>query len=403
MTKENQTGQEAQKDFDVKMALDKKGFAEFLVSYEGSENLEMTNAEEIKKKFETFERVETLSKKYIEIMSGKIQEEMGLKLSPEDFECVDSSFQEMAINNPDELLKIEETLKNYQELPLQIAALENDICKIGGSVEQLTDKRNTIASEKDLIEKALKTVGFGRIKRIFQKISGTGDARQLKEEWDARESIKEKYSDDFLNKETMNASIDGYTNSISKLEDKIKNISDLVKSREELVGKFNKKRTELFEEMKSFDGVIKIIKKKVGEQMNNLLLSGEDMKDFEKVHDRLAKLRQANEGTGLTGGILKEGGFDSDQAIIDEELGGFITEQIYNTIDNVKLGNGAFSNLEKGLNKIIKRETLGSKNKEETKMFMKEELYAVIQTLDMTKTEDKAKRLMILRIISTFE
>ncbi len=403
MKKENQTGQEAQKDFDVKKALDKKGFVEFLAAHPDSEHNQMTNPEEIEAKFETFERVGILSKKYKEVMSGKIQEEMGLKLSPEDFECVDSSFQEMAINNPDELLKIEDTLKNYQELPVLIASLNKEIHDIGGTSEALRGKKDNIESEKDLMEKAIKTVGFGRIKRIFQKISGTGDANQLKEEWHARESIKEKYGDKFLNKDTMNTSIDGFKSSISDLEEKIEKVSGIEQEMSANIAKLIQKRHELFEGMRGFDGVIKIIKKRVEEQMDDLLKNGKNIKDFEKAHDRLAKLRGANEGTDLTSGILKEEGFETDQEMIDEQLRRLVTSEIYNTIENAKLGQGSFSKLEKDLNTIMKKKTLGSIDEEKTKEFMVDVLNDALDNLDMDKTEDKAKRLMILRIISTFE
>lgn len=389
-------------DFDVKKALDKKGFVEFLAKHPDSLDNQMTDAEEIKAKFEAFEKVEVISKKYKEIMSGKIEEELGLKLSADDFESVDTRFQEMSIEDPDKLLKVEITLKSYEEYPLSIIALDKSILEAGGSSTELTNKKNDIASEKELMERVVKTVGFGRVKRIFEKIFNKRDSKELEQDWKAREVIGERYGKEFLNKNMLNASIDGYGDTVSNLEGKIAYVTLLEGAKNQITAKFAEKRAELFEGMRGFNDIIGVIKKRVESQMDQLL-NGKNIKDFEKANDRLSKLRQSNEKGEFSSGILKEEGFETDQGRVDENLKGLVGSEIYMAMDQVKMGAGTFSKLEKEISSIIKMNTLGSKTKEETKVFMEDVLIEFILHIDTSSAEGKAKRLMLLRIISTLE
>ena len=70
----------------------------------------------------------------------------------------------------------------------------------------------------------------------------------------------------------------------------------------------------------------------------------------------------------------------------------------------MSLGNGAYSKLEKSLQAILSKETLGSKNKEDTKLFMVKALEdSIREVIDVSTNEGKQKRLMLQHIISTIK
>lgn len=395
------------KDFDMKKALDNAKFLNFLSKGADSNDLVMTDIEAISAKFERFEKKEALLGKYKEIFGGKVKSEtagenrVGITLSEADFASVNEYFEEIALNNPEKFSKIEKTLGDFEALPGIIKTLE-DAIKERGTPETLGVNREELVKEKYVVDLTGENVGMKRIQRFFDNVFKK-KSPEYKKQAIAKEAFEKKYGWEKLTSDGVEGISKDLGDKIAGIDQTISDVKVLEDSVKHAQESFAKLRGELFEGMKGFSEIIEKIKDKLAQQVQELRTK-ETIDGQEMAGKRLGEIKKVNETGEILAGAIDEGEITVGESAIDEEIERLVTEQIATTINNMSLGNGAYSKLEKSLQAILSKETLGSKNKEDTKLFMVKALEdSIREVIDVSTNEGKQKRLMLQHIISTIK
>ena len=395
------------KDFDMKKALDNAKFLSFLSKGVDSSDLVMTDIEAISAKFERFEKKEALLGKYKEIFGGKVKSEtagenrVGITLSEADFASVNEYFEEIALNNPEKFSKIEKTLGDFEALPGIIKTLE-DAIKERGTPETLGVNREELVKEKYVVDLTGQNVGMKRIQRFFDNVFKK-KSPEYKKQAIAKEAFEKKYGWEKLTSDGVEGISKDLGDKIAGIDQTISDVKVLEGSLKHAQESFAKLRGELFEGMKGFSEVIKVISRKLAEQVGQLR-ARETIDGQEMAGKRLGEIKKVNETGEILAGAMNEDVVSGTGNKIDEKIEELVLNNVSAAVENLNLGNGAYSKLEKSLNSIISKETLGSKNKEETKIFIVGTLEGVMNDiLDPNKEEDKQKKLMLQHIISTIK
>lgn len=395
------------KDFDMKKALDNAKFLNFLSKGADSNDLVMTDIEAISAKFERFEKKEALLGKYKEIFGGKVKSEtagenrVGITLSEADFASVNEYFEDIALNNPEKFSKIEKTLGDFEKWPSVIKQLEDQIKEKGNS-EVLKAQKEGLVEEKYVVDLTRENVGMKRIHRFFDNVFKR-KSPEYKKQATAKDAFEEKYTWKKLTSDGVEGISKELGDKIAATEVMIRTVLNFEEALELANTRFGEIRIELFEEMKGFSEVIKIISLKLAEQVGQLRTK-ETVDGQEMAGKRLGEIKKVNENGEILAGAMNEDVIPGTGNKIDEKIEELVLGNVSAAVKSLSLGNGAYSKLEKSLNSIISKETLGSKNKEETKTFIVETLEGVMNDiLDPSKEEDKQKRLMLQHIISTIK
>ncbi len=393
--------------FDIKKSLDNKKFLDFLTEHPDYRAFNMTDSNEMQKKYETFETSIRVADKYQKIFGEKVKEEIGFKLSPEDLEIVGIEINKMAQTDPEGLITLEKTIEDFEKLPREIVNLQNQINEKvrieKGTSADLVKLKEDLVFDRSSVDLAKETVGLRGLLRRFSEpfLDVDGKSKNLDQEI-SKDIIKVRYAETKFNKAGLNLLAQDIDSRIADLGSRIDDVKKLEGLRSESLKVYLEQRSKLFEHMRGLKGFAELIKTKVQEQMDQLL-AVQTRSGLEKAQTSLERISKANSEGEITQGSVKESGIEKDQVKINQGLERLISEEISLNVNGLNIGNGAYSRLEKGLKSILELEKLGSNNREDARQFVIDTLKATAKSLDLNKSDNRAKELMLRHIISTLQ
>ncbi len=393
--------------FDIKKSLDNKKFLDFLTEHPDYRAFNMTDSNEMQKKYETFETSIRVADKYQKIFGEKVKEEIGFKLSPEDLEIVGIEINKMAQTDPEGLITLEKTIEDFEKLPREIVNLQNQINEKvrieKGTSADLVKLKEDLVFDRSSVDLAKETVGLRGLLRRFSEpfLDVDGKSKNLDQEI-SKDIIKVRYAETKFNKAGLNLLAQDIDSRIADLGSRIDDVKKLEGLRSESLKVYLEQRSKLFEHMRGLKGSAELIKTKVQEQMDQVL-AVQTSSGLEKAQTSLERISKANSEGEITQGSVKESGIEKDQVKINQGLERLISEEISLNVNGLNIGNGAYSRLEKGLKSILELEKLGSNNREDARQFVIDTLKATAKSLDLNKSDNRAKELMLRHIISTLQ
>ncbi len=407
-------------EFDVDKALNTKGFAEFLATHPDAKGFDMGNEGDVQKRFETFEVKGLVAKELRELYSGHIENEMGIKLDTQDQSSIDKHIEKMAIENPDSVLEMREKLETFKKMPEELNKLEAELAQLG-KVDELTTKIGALQKDKANLEIAKDTIGFiGNTKLTIKTLTFYAKATpmllellpkvkfsdayaedvskragEISKQWDARDAVKNKFGK--LKKERAGEILVDVDNQLLLTEQTLSKVQDVQKLKSLAEDVFLDLRKELLGGVSDVAELTVAIQKKVNAQFLAMTRTG-TIKSFDQMQERFESLRSVADTTET--GVDPLGAIDLSelQKRVDAALEKAASEEIMQTVLRANMGTNALMKLEKALEPFLTREKIGSKEGDEAREFISETLEEVAANLGAT-TEDKAKKLMIARIL----
>lgn len=385
---------------DIDKALNTKGFAEFLAQHPDAEEFDMNDEGAINKRFEVFESKGIVSKEIKELYSGHIEKEMGIKLDKNDLASIDKHIEEQAINNPDEVINLREQLYFFKELPKKIAESEKQLAQLGNA-DNLSERLESLRTDSYNIEEGKKYLGFvGKSRLAFHLIksafkASSFDAEDVDLSWDSANNVTRRYGK--MNGARAESLLEGINKEIETTEDTLSKISEAEVLKSEYQNLFKNMRSELLGGVAGMAELTAAIQAKVHKQLMDLTSKG-TIKDYEQAQQRFDSLKSVSESTET--GVDPLGRIDAQEfeKDIEDSIVDKASEEMMGIILQAKMGDNALTNLEKSLEPFLKKEKIGSKEGNEARQKMSDILAEVYYKLGTT-SEDKAKKLMISRIL----
>lgn len=398
------------KKFNSEEALNQKGFAEFLAKHSDAESFDMGDEEGLEKRFKTFEIVQAVDKDIQNLYKNEIEKEFGIKLDNNDRKAINESLYDKALNNPEELKGIQDKIKLFKELPLQIKETEERLAALG-NIDELDEKIVLKTQESNTIALAKENSGFfGNIKitartlkwmvksipsyipglmNDVEKTKFKYEGSEISDIWAAKNVVKEKYKNQDLG--DVLEELDNNIEATEVILDAIKNTDELKKIAKE---SFENLKKGLFEDIKGQHVLMKSVKEKVWTKLKGMM----DLGTIEGLDDSQKYFESLNQKDSELDTDIFTGDSEHVQDKINEKIEIVASKIIKGAVLNQKGGENMFSNLEKSLAPILEKEKLGTKEGDELRDFVTDTLTEALNSLG-TSTEDKAKKLIVSRLI----
>jgi hypothetical protein len=446
--------EEQMKDFDVNRALNESGFPEFLALHSDAEVFDMANVDAIKARYETFKLKELLKGEYKGVVVEHIKGEMGITLDEADFADVELEFTKMAVNSPEKLKALADTIHQFKTLPIEIADLEAQIMEKGGSSAELAKRLADLNAEKESVELSKGAIGLFGLRETYVRVremlapngtesevrdyyleyfnskgietddlnsldditsflAGNGREEMAAEAKDyvvkkaaensiasARDRFDEKYGRNRATRGEVKKISDDLTKQIAGLEGAIISVDQIEDITAEIKAKYAKQRKELLGSMALYDSVRRGVAKKVNDEIRNKAKTARTMEETEALQARVKEIEdiksQTETGIDPTATFAD---FAKDQAQMESALEARAKEIMIEAMAKVPIQTGALSGLRDSLKMFLERKKIGLKAGAEAKKKIAELLQSAADQLGAT-TEGVAKRILIRRLIT---
>lgn len=372
-----------------KMLNDKKFLEAFSAQKDlDVENLDLTKGnKDMQEKYEAFQESKKVSKELTKLCEDQIFKEAKIKLDKKEFEGIEKFLGEQVFENPKMIENLREQMAQFKELPDTIAQQEAEFAAAKEALEKLKkdkqeseDKRHeTFVQYKDEKGK-FDNLHWYNLKKMWQKGKmETEYTRQLSE-------------------------IDSENLRMGKIIDlKEPIIKDIKNLKDEFEGKFSEIRDSLFMEIEP----VKVVFEKAREAAQNKIKElGDPSKDLASLEEAVKYLQElkisaeSKEGSGhnfLEGFEFKEG--EDAEESLDEQIKGKITTELLFRIQKSEIGSKPLADFERKLSDLIYKEKIGSMDEEKSKKWIVEELDALRKSQISFGMIDKAKIMLLNRII----
>ncbi len=417
--------------FDVDEAVNTKDFLKYMASLPGAKDFDMSNAEEVGRHFEAFNKEkefkaevaakkEEVKKDLVGLYSVQISQEFGLQLTPSDAKNIRDHIERLSNKSPEEILKLADKVKVFQELPAKIKEAEGYLNE-AAETAQLDTKLDSLRKKDDDLEGIKEYLGFfGKTKLRFQTAVAyakaapllgkvmlgfdvdeeeVGESRQLVTDllgkWDTLEKIKEEVGEVNADKvETLLESVGGQIKQIEALVDTIEN-TEVYKQRANEI--FTETRKELFAGISNIAGLKKVVESKISAELREMMKSG-SLKSLDEAQKRFEELKALAQTTETGINPFGRNKVETLQKRLDDRAQKVAFGEIFEKVFEYEVGDSPLEELEKALEPILERQKLGSKEGDDVRKFMAEKLQDAGETLD-DSDESKMKRWIIARII----
>jgi hypothetical protein len=356
-----------EKQFDIDKALNTAGFGEFLARYPDADSFEPSedNIAEMEIRFNAFTKKNKTSKEFKKLYNDEIFKGAEVKITEEEFAKIgiDEYFEDLAINDPEQVEKYFNQIKEYHDTQKRVTDKEAELAKHmgAGTVDQLRVKLETVKGTQWGSKKALPFIGY-----FFR----TSDENSARREIVANHGI-----------------------TLSEVAEKLKQVQD----KEEALKSFNELREEFFVNFSKAGEVCSLAQQKAQWRLGQMIDPTMPLKlgELDKGREYYEKLM--GDGRGFSIDYLE--GFEQDRIdiVLQQAIEAKVIEAIRQTIDNTVLGSTPLANLEKALKKITEREVVGATKKGFAKVFIKDSLENA-----MSKTGDIARKIYLKRILFKF-
>ena len=430
-------------EFDLKKALNTKGFVEFLASHPDGNKIEMSDTKEVAKRFETFEIKDKVAKGLKELYGGQIKAELGITLDSNELGLVGKHIEDMAISNPEKLQDLYNQQTMFTELPKQVKSLEDEFTKLA-NVDVLSGQLTEFIKDKANLDLTANFRGVVGGSKFFLKtirgglkmvVGNKEESGQMDEVGKAHKELNAKFGK-FKEKGVGKVTSDVEAG-IAKIEATVAKITDLQKQKEAKLEWFAELRKKLLSETINIGGLNELIQQKVVESFNGLMsmkeaekakvvakefkdlppkielrpfldkvqgkAKGADVtsKSLDMAQQLLDRYMNADRETDLGIDVFASGTSEREiQEHIDADFKEVILKEVDKAVQNSRLGENALTNLEKALKPIIERKKIGSKADKEALVVVADSINEVIKKLP-DDNESKAKRLLLCHILST--
>ncbi len=388
--------------FDIDKALNTKGFLEFLGKHPDAAEFDMKNGEEVSKRFETFQKKESVKGGLKDLYVKHIQEEMGIKLSPEDLEAIEGEIETRAINSPEDVVARGTELAQFAEVTKSMTEAWNELNQLGyfeaeGNIEGLKKMIETVSAEKSSITLVKDYVGFFGNAHFLKDIltMPRPSLGMLKDINATRAQVETKYG---TNDKKKLAGIE------KNLEDTLAQYNERIAKMTEVAGRytvaqegFANLQKNLLGEMAGFKAFTGIVQRKAQGALDEMMAKG-TLSSFDKAQAQLEKLKAAREKSET--GVDPLEGMDEEmfQQMLDAAAEEKVKDHITEAVLNAKMGNNALSNLEKSLSTFITKENVGSKDAEESRQFVLDTISEIREELGDNE-EARMKKVMLARVL----
>ncbi|MFA6415912.1 MAG: hypothetical protein WCW56_00300 [Candidatus Paceibacterota bacterium] len=389
--------------------MDTPGFAEFLAKHpEAGELSEAENLDRVGNLHEAFGKVKETNKELNSFFKDQAKD-LGLELSEDELKFVGEHIENLAINNPEEMAGLTETIKTYRETPAKIKA----------QTAELSKHMETFNNYGDLVVEKAKLEGYANLTKFEKgKVMGWIGAVELffADNNTVRGTVPNK--DDkmaafvhraALNKETINEIRDKYGLKPEQIKERIEKIEADIEQARGAMGKMDQlqegltsaKGKMMAENVLPLGQVRELLQQKLSEKMAGAALkegSPDDrLKELSKVQEYFDQM--ANSDLDLSAG------FDSGdfQKRVDDLMELQVTDGISKALESAK--TDTLTNFEKGFKKYLDGlEKLGTKDKEEAQRFVVEQMFEKIGELNKsTEKSDKAKAILLRRVVAKIQ
>lgn len=146
---------------DVEDMLNTRGFPEFLERSSDFDTLEITdeNKAELNKRFQMFEASKTVARQFEAAMNEKLQRDGKGKINAEERQAFRDHVAELATNDPEKLMELQEDLRALEENPEVIRQKEEELAELKEeslNLEKIRAGMAELTGKKAAIEKSLK-------------------------------------------------------------------------------------------------------------------------------------------------------------------------------------------------------------------------------------------------------
>ena len=387
-------------DFTIALALDRRGFAEFLSEYPDSDKrAEDGDIETIRERFLAFLLREKLAEEFLSGATEKLSKEAGLSLDKEAKDEIRSVVEDMAFERPIEIAEISSDFETMKKLPAEIAELERKLQSFANapSAEEEAGKkeRESLVKDRDAIVLTHLTLGQGRWWKF--------DPLQFsKEEREARKTTKRLLGT--LDRLAMWDRVNSLEKSIEEVSKKIEMASEakkvelgqLTKLKENQERVFRVLTSCLFEYSDVSRKIAEMARKKVSVKFNGLIrenMSLRELEDTEKYLDGFTAMAEKESGEAGSWDYRKAFDEEKIRKAIDTLMEKRVSDGINEIVGrSLGAGEGRFSKLKTSLKDFFVREKIGRKSGLEVKEFVLGVLRMKIEELKkIGSTEAKLK------------
>lgn len=322
--------------------LNDKGFTEFLGNYKDRIDLSNENADQIQERYQRFKQVGSTIKEVQNILAQELSNETGVKISGSEIIDARKYLEDMAVNNEGEFERTLETIKDYHRISEQTDQL----------IEEVSQRFKDLEQKQGTIDEVKQISGFKRWVRLgLNERQGQAIANAKALKLDVHHPEK---SDLALEREGASAT---------------RQVEGMLTQQ---LNKFDEVRMELMTSLGENTGARKLANDKIAQKLTESI--GTSLSDVDRASSMYSEY-SANEDEGELTFKYLEGteGFDRKEyeKQLNEESESRVTKEIKTAVEQSPLTQGKqFSQLESALDKYTKRETLGTKNQEQTKQFV---------------------------------
>ncbi|MDO8483087.1 MAG: FliG C-terminal domain-containing protein, partial [bacterium] len=405
--------------FDIGRALDVPGFDEFLIEAQKmGVVIDMADAASLKKRFEAFAFKDAAAAGTYELYAESISQDLGLSLDEEGKREVREHLERQAHVNPESVKSLVDKLKQFKELPPQIAGFERQLDELKATLtpEAQARAKQELTDKQEAFQMVLRTnkfwpgyseeegiAGLGRLQHLFgifskKSYSGAKARSELSRVPAVRSKGFEKYvtlGTGFSNEQLRTGLqlIEGQLADFGRqMETKSLGVAELEAQRALIKGMLENDKVELFRDNALTRKLVGMARVKVKEKLNSSLIYGEESVDkavsANELFERTIRASSGNK-FGDDGDYFEGVNVSDYRRLIDSTLDRGIEKEIEKSIvRSMALSTGRFGELQKSFDRLTANERLGSKSRSEVRKFIVKKLNSELGLAAGLTTDD---------------
>jgi hypothetical protein len=369
---EQATQPQANEDsFDLRQALNNSEFVEFLgKDQKAAEKLDDGS---VQKKWEVFQAKKEVAPGLTEILSEEIAKKAGVELQKEDRAAVAEYINKLAIDKPEEILKLRKQMEQFDTLPLEIDEQEAKknrlMSELGIDAGGVRKEKARLNREKAANEKALQQrEELTGLKRFKAKYFGEPNEREI-----AKLDLKQLRQ----NAEMLGARIDA-----------AENLQAASRAHGEAMNELAGIQQAMFEKNEFVKGLKETLKNRALEQVEEMLGQATTIRGLEKVSKKVQDLTGEN-------GILAEER-SRFMSSIDKNMSTIFKDNLVDSVSRASVGgSNPLDQLEAVFQPYLNYESLGSLDSKGVVKLIRQTVKEVIGT-----TADNVKKILLNHILN---
>lgn len=405
-------------NFDIDKAMKVVGFSEFLAKFPDYGTFNMEDQAFVAQKFETFRVKVRVEQELKRIYTKQIEEEMGVKLSDEDLDCVKADIEKKALEDFPALLALAQQIDGFNNLPKKIKELSEQFASLGN----VKDQKETLSLKREVQDKVelardMQTF-FGKARTyteyyanalptmFMSYFTGKPDKENITRAAEEKMRIEANQELTALYGRMNEANLEYISTSVGKdikeIESTLKKIEEVEQLRAQAEVQYSGMKTVIQESISNYAGLQMIVQTKIKNQFLEMT-KGKTLEAVEKGQDFVSKLRGVNitTKTGInTFQAFEDKGITDD--VLEKQLNDGIiqysAEKIREAIKTTKMEKNPLENMEKTLDVWLKKQRIGSKEGDEAKEFVRSTIEDARNRLS-DSPEDRVKKIVLARIL----